>query len=262
MSRSDSKIDFDKYKPSVEDARRIADEEAAQGRLDRARDNPALDAALEHARGAGPKVRARVSKPSPWGKGATPGAERIDPAALPSATAPAVVPERARTDTKKGQRWWQRILWSHLLVAVVLALFPVGLVIVLFVRPQQLGARDGAGGRASVASPMATMSGASVAVPLASTGPSAHAVESAMPAMSATPRPRPSAAAPAPVQPTRSDDPRGDAGAAPLPRPTVVEPVPAPTADPHPPSPAKPPEAAPQPPASSSAGFQYFRKHD
>jgi hypothetical protein len=265
MTRSDSKIDLATYKPSVEDARRLADEEAAQERLKRALDNPALDAALAEVRAAPGKVRGRVSKPSPWAKGATPGSEKIDKAALPSATAPTAPPENVPVNAE-GRRSWSWTWWSKALAAIGLALLPALIVFVLLVKPQPPDGRRDAGATTSAATPMPTMSAPFAAAPPASAGPSAQEeAGSAAPTTSAAP----SAAAPAPERPhgvpkrpTGSDDPYRDAAVAPVPTATAVAPIPTPTAETHPTSAVKPPEPVPQPPASSSAGFQYFRKHD
>jgi hypothetical protein len=245
MSRSDSKIDLDAYKPSLEDARRIADEQAAQERLKKALDNPALDRALAEVRATAGATPARVSKPSPWAHGATPGAETVDKAALPSANAPAAPPVTAPVQTKPANarrpRTWSAS--SKALAAIALAFVPAMIVFLLFVKPQTPSTPQHPAPATSAAASSQTMS----VPPRATTGPSALPDASTTPATSAAPTSAPSGApvpapgAPAGAQPRLKprapiDDPYDAAPATPSP-PKSAEPV-APPAPPPPTPPA------------------------
>ena len=246
MSRSDSKIDLAKYKPSIEDARRIASEDAAEDRMRKALDNPALDAALEelHSPPAPGEPEA-----SPWAK-ASPHAGAIDRAALPSSGAPAPPVTAA---IKAGGRARRAGAWSpgrKALAAIALAFLPAMVVFVLFVKPPQ-GTTGAPGASASprVSAPTASASTPEAASPSASIAPSAEpmmtAVPSAVPAASSTvlPAQGPTTTAPRKPKPRGALDDPYDAAAAPGPAKTA-EPVSPPAVT-----------SAPPPPPSASVPF-------
>lgn len=244
MSRSESDTDLAKYMPSIEAMREQADEQAAQERMRKALDNPALDAAIEELRGEAvtlpmpapePTHRAPASS-SPWGvRSAEVGA--IDKAMLPSANAPAAPPVTTPVDTDEPQppvNGWSRT--NKGLAAIALAFLPAMLVFMLFVKPTQQGA------------PGVPTSASAPAPPVASTATSAAPVVSA-----AVPTPAPSVepsvavdagAAPPVVVPSAGSpsgvklSPRLNAPRAPS------EPAPAPTVTPS----AAPSATAPEPP--------------
>jgi hypothetical protein len=265
MSRSDSDIDLDAYTPSLEDRRETADEQAAQERLRKALDNPALDEALADVRRA--RVGARVSKPSPWANGAASVVEPIDKAALPSASAPGAPAEGAATkENEPRRRPWP--LWLKVLCALALLASPALAIYVLFVKPLPSGGHATGATTSAVATPPTFSTSAVAPPPAASSAPSAETTASASPA-TAPPTTAPSGAAsaatsaavPAPERPhgptkhpSGSVDPYEDAAVALHPPPTAppntAEPVAPPsqvqTADPVAPPPVPKPTASPR----------------
>ena len=160
MSRSDSKIDLAKYAPSLEAMREVLDEKAAQERMRKALDNPALDAALVEYRGDAVTVPtgvpvARTVQPSPWGGGAAGAAGVVDKGLLPSAHAPVTTGVGAAGAAEEKPR----AAWSttnKALAAIGLAFLPAMLVFLLFVKPAPQGAQGvvGSGSRAVPGSAM------------------------------------------------------------------------------------------------------------
>ena len=203
MSRSDSKIDLAKYAPSLEAMREVLDEKAAQERMRKALDNPALDAALVEYRGDAVTVPtgvpvARTVQPSPWGAGATGAAGAagvVDKGLLPSAHAPVTTGVGAAGAAEEKPR----AAWSttnKALAAIGLAFLPAMLVFLLFVKPAPQGAQgvvgSGSGavpGSAMVIGGAGETLGGSVqsAVPMPSGEASAGAPDASVPLVAPLP---------------------------------------------------------------------------
>jgi hypothetical protein len=238
MSRSDSKIDLAKYKPSIEDARRIASEDAAEDRMRKALDNPALDAALEELHS--PPAPGEPDA-SPWAKG-SPRAGAIDKAALPSSGAPAPPVTAAIKAAGHVQRTGAWTPARKTLAAIALAFLPAMVVFVLFVKPPQgTTAAPSASASPPASAPKASASTPEAASPSASVAPSAEPIATAVPSaatVGATVQPAPAPTTLAPRKPKSRgalDDPYD--AAAPGPAETAQpQPTAAPSAPPAPPS--------------------------
>lgn len=244
MSRSESDTDLAKYMPSIEAMREQADEAAAQERMRKALDNPALDAAIEELRGEAvtlpmpaPEPTLRAPAPSsPWGDHSAE-AGAIDKSMLPSANAPAAPPVTTPVDVDAPPSIAKP--WSTTrkgLAAIALAFLPAVLVFMLFVKPPQNGAQYVPASASVAVPPVASVAvGAEPAVSAAAPAPAPSAEPSVgVDAGAAPPRPASSAPSTSVVKPS----PR-------LPAPRVPsEPAPTPTVTPT----AAPSAVAPEPP--------------
>jgi hypothetical protein len=247
--RSDSNIDLDKYQPSVEDLRRAADEEAAQARLRKALDNPALDAALLELRG------------QPVAPGAASGTPPTDPpgpedTSGPQAkAAPAAPPVTSRIKTAaRGSGPRGVSVRSKVAATIALAFLPAMVVYVLFVRPQPRDPTGPASSASATVTPLAsappsvTVRAPATPAPVPSASQSAEPQPTVLPSAVPTvaprsPSPRPPSTS-SPVSPKRraaGDDPYGEVPTPPQPK--SAEPAPPPASAsvaPPPPPPTKP----------------------
>ncbi len=251
MSRSDSKIDLAKYMPSPEVRREIWDEEAAQERMRKAFDNPALDAALEEYRSESetvpnsppaPPPPAPPSLPSPWIESAPGDDGAIDKALLPSASAPAAPPVTTPVEVDEPRRPAQP--WSTTrkgLAAIAFAFLPAMLVFMLFVKPTPVGTQYVPATASVPAPPVASVAVSaapvvSAAVPTPAPVPSVEPSAEIDAGSSVGPAVAPSAARPSGVKPP---PPPGVPRVLPAPEPLATV-TPAVTASAPPPPPPKP----------------------
>jgi hypothetical protein len=236
--RSDSNIDLDKYQPSLDDLQRAADEDAAQARLRKALDNPALDAALLELRGepVTPPTEASTSPAAPH--------VPEDKPSLRTKGAPAAPPVTSRiVPARRGARPKDLSLWSKVLGSIVLAFVPAMIMYVLFVRPHPSDPARPAASASSTVAPRASAptSSAVAPAPASATGfspaPEITAPPSAASSVAPSPVPRPPSTTALPNHRHPPNEP--SAAATGMPAPTVT--ASAPTLVPSAPPPEPPP---------------------
>ena len=241
MAARDSDDDIRKYLPDLTTILRDADPARAKEKLEKAQDNPELDAALAHAQ----RPSVRPSDASPWvtepaGSAAVAlTSERVPP--------PVVVVKEPETRRRKRAPF---PTWAKVMAAVIAVLGPVTLLWVLLVRPRGQGreepVRAGASAGTSVPAVPTTSASASATASAIETAPAPApvlTVKSNAGASVAPLVPSPSSAAPTKPKghPTTREDPYAAAppGSAKTTEP-VAPPIPAvtiaPTAPPKPPA--------------------------
>ena len=126
MAARDSDDDIRKYLPDLTTILREADPARAKEKLEKAQDNPELDAALAHAQ----RPSARPSDASLWG---TEPAGIAAVALTPARVAPPVVVVKEPEARRRKRALFPA--WAKAIAAVIAVVGPVTLLWVLLVRP-------------------------------------------------------------------------------------------------------------------------------
>jgi hypothetical protein len=142
MAARDSDDDIRKYLPDLKTILREADPARAKEKLEKAQDNPELDAALAHAQ----RPSARPSAASLWA---------AEPAGIAAVGPVVVTPEVVAPEPRRRKRA-PFPAWQKAIAAVIAVVGPVVLLWVLLVRPsgqEREGARAGASAGSHVPAP-------------------------------------------------------------------------------------------------------------